>query len=395
MATTAATPAAKPTLDFALTPDQGMLVEATRSFLADEISTSEITERRHDPAGFSREYWQQGAALGWTALLVSPGDGGGSVSESAVRDLGLLAFELGRTAAPGPVGAASSVAAALSRNGSEAQKAELMPGVLDGSVIATSATAEPRPFDRLGAVGVTAARQGGEIVLSGRKAPVESGGQADVLLVTAKLDDGQLVQLLVPTGTAGVTVTPMQTLDLTRRFASVSFDRAAVPSSAVLGVPGPATEAEVERQLQIAITVQLFEVVGAMDRALEYTYQWLFDRYSFGRPLASYQALKHRFADMRAWLEAGAAIAEAAAQHVQDESDRAGELVSVGKSFLAPYSRAVLHECVQFHGGIGVTMEHDLQIFLRRVVLDSQLLGSVEAHRERLTAILEQREVNK
>jgi alkylation response protein AidB-like acyl-CoA dehydrogenase len=80
---------------------------------------------------------------------------------------------------------------------------------------------------------------------------------------------------------------------------------------------------------------------------------------------------------------------------VQDESDRAGELVSVGKSFLGTYSRDVLHECVQFHGGIGVTFEHDLHIFLRRVVLDSQLLGTVADHRERLTAILEQQEASK
>jgi alkylation response protein AidB-like acyl-CoA dehydrogenase len=387
-----ATPAAKPTVELELTADQAMLVEATRSFLADEIPPSEVAERRHDPAGFTREYWQQGAALGWTSLLVSPDDGGGSVSDNSVRDLGLIAFEFGRSAAPGPLGSANAVAAALSRAGTETHKAELLAGVLDGTLIATAATAEPRPYDRLGAIGVAAERRGDGYVLSGRKAPVESGAQADVVLVTAKDGDGQLVQLLVPTSTAGVSVKPMQTLDLTRRFASVSFDGAQVPSSAVLGVPGAATETEVERQLQIAIVVQLYEVVGAMDRALEYTYGWLFDRFSFGRSLASYQALKHRFADMRSWLEAGAAIAEAAAQNVQDGSDRAGELVSVGKSFLGTYGRTVMHECVQFHGGIGVTFEHDLHIFLRRVVLDSQLLGTVEDHRERLTAILEQRE---
>jgi alkylation response protein AidB-like acyl-CoA dehydrogenase len=390
-----ATPAAKPTVDLELTADQAMLVEATRSFLADEIPTSEVAERRHDPAGFTREYWQQGAALGWTSLLVSPGDGGGSISDNAVRDLGLLAFEFGRSAAPGPLGSVNAVAAALSRAGTDAQKAELLAGIIDGTVIATAAAAEPRPFDRLGAIGVTVKEQGGEYVLRGRKAPVESGAQADLLLVTAKQEDGQPVQLLVPTVGAGVSVTPMQTLDLTRRFASVSFDDAVVSSSAVLGAPGAATEAEIERQLQAAVAVQLYEIVGAMDRALEYTYGWLFDRYSFGRPLASYQALKHRFADMRSWLEAGAAIAETAAQHVQDASDRAGELVSVGKSFLGTYGRTVMHECVQFHGGIGVTFEHDLHIFLRRVVLDSQLLGTVEDHRERLTAILEQREEGK
>jgi alkylation response protein AidB-like acyl-CoA dehydrogenase len=383
-----ATPASKPTVDLEQSGDQSILIEANRSFLAGEIPTPELAERRHDPAGFSPDFWQQGAALGWTSLLVADEHGGGGVSDNAVRDLGLLAFEFGRSAAPGPLGSANAVAEAVSRAGAT----ELLPGILDGTLLATCATAEPRPFQHLGAIGVTATRKGKEFVLSGRKAPVEAGAQAGVFLVTAKQENGELVQLLVRADTPGVSVTPMGTLDLTRRFASVSFENTAVPLSAVLGEPGPATEAEVERQLQVALVVQLFEVVGAMDRAMEYTYNWLFDRFSFGRPLASYQALKHRFADMRAWLEAGAAIAEAAALQVGISSDRAGELVSVGKSFLAPYSRTVLHECVQFHGGIGVTFEHDLHIFLRRVVLDSQLLGTVEDHRERLTAILERRE---
>jgi alkylation response protein AidB-like acyl-CoA dehydrogenase len=95
---------------------------------------------------------------------------------------------------------------------------------------------------------------------------------------------------------------------------------------------------------------------------------------------------------MRAWLEAGHAVADAAAQHVQDASDRAGEYVSAGKSFLGVYALEVLQECVQFHGGIGVTFEHDLHLYLRRAVLDSQLYGTIADHRERLTSILEGRE---
>jgi alkylation response protein AidB-like acyl-CoA dehydrogenase len=378
-----------------LTSDQSMLVEATRDYLAAAYPTDKVVETRDDPAGFERDYWSQGAELGWTSLVVSDEDGGGSVSGGPLSDLGLLAFEFGRTAAPGPLGSVNAVASALTRVGSDDQKSELLAKVLEGSTIATVAAAEPRPFDRLGAIGVTAKRQGDDYVLSGRKTLIESGAQADLLLVTARDEDDELVQLLVPTGAAGVTITPLQTLDLTRRFAGASFDDAVLPASAVLGTPGAATEAEAEHQLQVQIVVQLFETVGAMDRALEYTYHWMFDRYSFGRPLASYQALKHRFADMRAWAEAGAAIANTAAQHVQEGSDRAGEMVSVGKSFLGPYSRTVLHECVQLHGGIGVTFEHDLHIFLRRVVLNSQLLGTVEDHRERLATFLDQQEAAK
>ena len=230
-------------------------------------------------------------------------------------------------------------------------------------------------------------------LLTGVKAPVEAAGQADLFLVTALLvgEGGEadgLAQFLVPAGTPGVSVSPMRTLDVTRRYGRVAFTDAAVPASAVLGELGTAA-ADVERQLQIALVIQLAELTGTMDRGLELTTEWLFNRYSFGRPLASYQALKHRFADMRAWLEAAHAMADAAAQHVQEETGRAGEYISAGKSVLGTAALEVLQECVQFHGGIGVTFEHDLHLYLRRATVDAQLYGTVADHRERLTAILE------
>jgi alkylation response protein AidB-like acyl-CoA dehydrogenase len=378
------------------TPEQAFFAGTTRQFLDDKVPTSLLRELRGDPAGFGREFWRQGADLGWTSLLVPEADGGGSVSGQGVCDLALVAFEFGRYAAPGPLTAANVVAAAVARAGTAEQKAGLLPGLLTGHQIGSWAYAEPHPFERLGAVGLRARRAGGRYVLSGHKAPVEAAGQADLFLVTALLvtegddagEDGGLIQFLVPAGTPGVSVRPMRTLDTTRRFGRVVFDDAAVPASAVLGEAGTA-EADVERQLQIAVVIQLAEMSGTMDRGLELTAEWLFNRYSFGRPLASYQALKHRFADMRAWLEAAHAMAGAAAQHVQEESGRAAEYVSAGKSFLGAYALEVLQECVQFHGGIGVTFEHDLHLYLRRATVDAQLYGTAADHRERLTAILE------
>jgi alkylation response protein AidB-like acyl-CoA dehydrogenase len=376
-----------------LTQEQAFFAGTTRQFLDDKVPTSLLRELRGDPAGFGRDFWRQGADLGWTSLLVPETDGGGSVSGQGVCDLALVAFEFGRYAAPGPLTAANVVTAAVARTGTARQKAELLPGLMAGDQIGSWAYAEPRPFERLGAVGLRARRDGGQYVLSGHKAPVEAAGQADLFLVTAVLEtgddeDGGLIQFLVPAGTPGVSVRPMGTLDITRRFGHVAFDDAAVPAAAVLGAPG-AAGADVERQLQIAVVIQLAEMSGTMDRGLELTTEWLFNRYSFGRPLASYQALKHRFADMRAWLEAAHAMADAAAGHVQEESGRAGEYVSAGKSFLGTYALEVLQECVQFHGGIGVTFEHDLHLYLRRATVDAQLYGTVADHRERLTAILE------
>jgi alkylation response protein AidB-like acyl-CoA dehydrogenase len=376
-----------------LTPEQAFFAGTTRQFLDDKVPTSLLRELRSDPAGFGRDFWRQGADLGWTSLLVPEADGGGSVSGQGLSDLALVAFEFGRYAAPGPLTAANLVTAAVARTGTAQQKAGLLPSLMTGDQIGSWAYAEPRPFERLGAVGLRATREDGRYVLSGHKAPVEAASQADLFLVTALLvaegdEDGGLIQFLVPAGTPGVSVHPMRTLDVTRRFGHVVFDDAPVPASAVLGEPGTA-EADVERQLRIAVVIQLAEMSGAMDRGLELTTEWLFNRYSFGRPLASYQALKHRFADMRVWLEAAHAMADAAAQHVQEESGQAGEYVSAGKSFLGTYALEVLQECVQFHGGIGVTFEHDLHLYLRRATVDAQLYGTVADHRERLTAILE------
>jgi alkylation response protein AidB-like acyl-CoA dehydrogenase len=379
-----------------LTPEQAFFHGTTRQFLDDKVPTSLLRELRGDPAGFGRDFWRQGADLGWTSLLVTEADGGGSVSGQGLVDLTLVAFEFGRYAAPGPLTAANLVTAAVARSGTAQQKAELLPGLMNGGRIGSWAYAEPRPFDRLGAVGVRARRSNGMYLLTGVKAPVEAAGQADLFLVTALLVNegdedpgaGGLVQFLVPADTPGVSVHPMRTLDITRRYGRVVFTDAAIPASAALGEPGTAA-ADVERQLQIALVIQLAELAGAMDRGLELTTEWLFNRYSFGRPLASYQALKHRFADMRAWLEAAHALADAAARHVQEESGRADEYVSAGKSVLGVAALEVLQECVQFHGGIGVTFEHDLHLYLRRATVDAQLYGTVADHRERLTAILE------
>ncbi|MFZ0190215.1 MAG: acyl-CoA dehydrogenase family protein [Streptosporangiaceae bacterium] len=405
-----------------LTPEQAFFHGTTRQFLDDKVPTSLLRDLRGDPAGFGRDFWRQGADLGWTSLLVPEADGGGSVSGQGLCDLALVAFEFGRYAAPGPLTAANVVTAAVARSGTAQQKAELLPGLMTGDRIGSWAYAEPRPFEQLGAVGLRARPSNGhsngpsnrpsngQYVLTGHKAPVESAGQADLFLVTALLvtegeeDPGTgLVQFLVPADTPGVSVRPMRTLDISRRYGHVLFDDATVPASAVLGeagaaagwtvaggtVAGGTVAGDVERQLQIALVIQLAELTGAMDRGLELTTEWLFNRYSFGRPLASYQALKHRFADMRAWLEAAHALADAAARHVQEESGQAGEYVSAGKSVLGVAALEVLQECVQFHGGIGVTFEHDLHLYLRRATVDAQLYGTVADHRERLTAILE------
>jgi alkylation response protein AidB-like acyl-CoA dehydrogenase len=371
-----------------LTSDQEFFRETTAKFLGAECPVAELRAKRDDPAGFDPSYWRQGAELGWTSLLVSEADGGGSISGEGVVDLTLIGFEFGRHAAPGPLTAASVVAAALSMIGSDDHKREVLGGLLSGDQIASWCLAEPVPNDALGAVALDIAQRGSEVVLNGIKAPVESAGQADHFLVTGRTGQG-LTQVLVPADAPGVTVRPMHTVDLTRRFGEVTFTDVALPGSALVGTAGEAAD-QVERQLQFALVTQAAETVGAMDRAFEMTVEWAFNRYSFGRPLASYQELKHRFADMKSWLEASHAIADSSARAVQQQTPRAAELVSVAKSYIGEYGTELIHDCVQIHGGIGVTFEHDLHLFLRRATLNQALCGTVSEHRQRITRILEQ-----
>ncbi len=160
----------------------------------------------------------------------------------------------------------------------------------------------------------------------------------------------------------------MNGVDLTRRFASVRFDGVEVPTSAAIGEIGGA-DAEVDRQLAVAVCLELAEMTGAMDKALAMTIEWAFDRYSFGRPLASYQELKHRFADMKLWLEASQAVADATVRAIEDDAPNTWDLLSAGKAYVGHYGVELVQDCVQLHGGIGVTFDHDLHLYLRRVVL--------------------------
>jgi len=376
-------------MELELTSDQEIFAETTRKFLEDKADVTTLRGLRHDDRGYEPAYWRQGCELGWTSLLVAEEDGGGSISNEAVEDLMIVAYEFGRHAAPGPLIVTNIVASALSSFGTPEQKCEVLEGLLSGDVIATWAYAEPRPHGRLAEVSLEATQDGHGWSLNGTKVAVEAAGTAAQLLVTA-LTGGNLTQFLVPTDATGVTVTPMHTVDLTQRFSSVSFDGVAVPSSGVVGEVGGAAP-HVERQLQMANALQCSEMVGAMDKAMDITIEWAFNRYSFGRPLASYQALKHRFADMKAWLESSHALADAAARALQDDALNAGELVSAAKAFIGQYGPELVQECVQMHGGIGVTFDHDLHLYLRRVTLHALLYGTVTDHRLRLTDILEGR----
>jgi alkylation response protein AidB-like acyl-CoA dehydrogenase len=370
-----------------LDEDQAFFRDTTARFLDELTPVEELRRLRGDPAGFDREFWRRAAELGWTSFLVAEEHGGGSISGQGAVDLTLVAHEFGRHAAPGPLSATNVVAGALSDAGGS--HADVLAGLVAGDLVATWCHGEPAPGDGLGTVALTVRSDGGDLVLDGIKRPVEAAGSADHLLVTGR-SEGGLTQVLVPADAAGLSIEPLKGVDLTRRYATVAFDGVRVPSDALVGEPGGA-EAAVERQLHHALVIANAESVGALQAGFDMTVEWSFDRYSFGRPLASYQALKHRFADMKTWLEAGHAISDAGAAAVAAGDAVAAELVSAAKAFIGDRGNELLQDCVQIHGGIGVTYEHDLHLFLRRVMVNSAVHGTAREHLRRVTDLAEQR----
>jgi alkylation response protein AidB-like acyl-CoA dehydrogenase len=363
-------------VELELTEEQAAFVDTTRRFLAAESPVAAVRALEHDPAGYDPGVWARGAELGWTSLLVPEADGGGSLTEHGLNDLVLVAEEMGRLVAPGPLGPVNVVAEAVADHGTADQRGGLLPGLLAGTAVA--AWCGPTP--------VRARRDGDRLVLSGRCAPVEAGSQASHLLVTAGTDDG-ITQVVVPADAVGLTVTPMAGLDLVRRFADVRLDDVAVGPEAVLGSSGGAADA-VERQLQVACVLQCAETVGIMDQVFAMTVEYLGDRYSFGRPLSSYQALKHRVADDKVSLESCHAMATTAARAVAERQPDAGEVVSAAKAWIGPQATELIQDCVQLHGGIGVTWEHDLHLYLRRATVNRATHGTPEDHAERIATRL-------
>jgi alkylation response protein AidB-like acyl-CoA dehydrogenase len=363
-------------LELELTEDQEFFLATTRKFLTAEAPSTVVRALEHEPAGFAAEFWRRGAELGWTSLLVPEADGGGSVGEHGLLDLVLVAEEMGRRVAPGPLSPVNLVASAVAAGGTPAHKDAVLPGLLAGEAVA--AWTGPTLID----AEVDPAGDGYR--LTGVASPVEAGAQARHLLVGARSPDGPTLFLVGP-DLAGISVTPLDGLDLVRRYAEVRFDGARVAASALVGTAGGAA-GEIERLWQTACVLQCAETVGAIDHVFGMTLEYLGDRYSFGRPLSSYQALKHRVADDKMWLEACHATSTAAARAVATRASDAAEVVSAAKAWIGPRATELIQDCVQLHGGIGVTWEHDLHLYLRRATVNRITYGTPEEHGERIAA---------
>ncbi|MCA2241219.1 MULTISPECIES: acyl-CoA dehydrogenase family protein [Mycobacterium] len=366
-------------------PEKILFTSTTQAFLEKEAPLRRVRELHAEGASFDPAWWRRAAELGWAGLLVPEELGGGSVSESGFADLATVAEQLGKTVAPGPLYPVSTVLSALADCTNSAAHSDAIEALIAGETVASWAVCEPgqgwAPLDP----SVTATETDAGYRIDGIKDRVEAGAQSAALLVVARsgANAAEIRQFLVPTDASGVSIEPQQSVDLVKQYARVRFDGVVVPRSAAVGTADE-TAALVDRQSQIAQVLQCAEVVGVLQTVFDFTTQWALDRHTFGRPLASYQALKHKFADMKLWLEACRATTWAAVDDVAARAPQAGLSASIAKSYVGEMAGQIVQACVQMHGGIGVTWEHDLHLYLRRVALYRGMFGTPEEHNLRV-----------
>jgi alkylation response protein AidB-like acyl-CoA dehydrogenase len=362
--------------------DQRLFLDTTRRFLTARWPVDVVREYLNHPTGIDTDVLRRGAELGWTSMLVPEDFGGGTISGEGIRDLGIVAEELGAFLISGPVLQTNLVAFALARSGTDQLAKERLPALAAGQELAAWALAEPTEHWCAESGAVTATRTDSGFRLDGVKAPVQDAHVADHILVSLRAEEG-VTQFLLDAQAPGLTVAVLDGLDLTRRYCRVTFDGVEVPASAVVGQPG-GSPAELDLQFALMLALQCAETVGATDRLFAMTLQYVKERKAFGRSIGSYQALKHRLAEMLLWLESAKAATSAALTAVQSGHDALAR-ATTAKAYVAERCPAIGRDCLQMHGGIGFTWEHDLHLYLRRIETNAVISGGVDYHLDQLS----------
>jgi len=370
-------------MDVELSSEQELLRDTAAKFIQSECPMTVVRELIEGGVETPKDYLTETAELGWYAMLVPEVYGGGTLSGEGLRDLAIIAEERGRGIQPGSFVTMNVVAAGLARAGSASRQSAVLPGLAAGEFVATWVPGSPDATWDPGAT-IAATPVGDGWQLDGRSCPVSGATSARWLLVTCRTSTGPGVsQFLVRSDAKGIHIDDVESHDITQRFASVSFDRVRVDADALFGAAGHST-ADVEAQLQIAIVLSVAETIGAADALFELTRQYALDRTAFGRPIGSFQAIKHQLADMSLSLECAKAVATAATRAVQVGGRDAAEIASMAKVWSDRVGIEIAQGCFQIFAGIGFTWEHDLHLYLRRITMNSVLFGQAEWHLERI-----------
>jgi len=369
-----------------LTDEQTMLRDNTRGFLAKNAPVSHLRHLRdtRDATGFSRELWKEMVAMGLAGIL-APADCGGL--GLGYVEAGIVMEELGRTLAPSPfLSTAVTAASAIVRAGSEQHKREYLPRIVAGDLIATIAVDEAAKH-RPEKLAMTAVRSGSGFALNGEKTFVLDGHVADLIIVAARTagapGERKGITLLLVEGKAkGVSAERTAMVD-SHNAARIRFDGVSVGGDAVLGGVDEGWK-PLEGALNAGRAAIAAELSGLGDEAFARTVAYLKERKQFGKLIGQFQALQHRAAVLYCELELTHAVVLKALQSLDESFDTAGAIVSVAKAKAGATATLAVQEGVQMHGGIGMTDEFDIGLFMKRARVGQELFGDANFHADRL-----------
>jgi alkylation response protein AidB-like acyl-CoA dehydrogenase len=371
-------------VNFAFSREQEEFRQSLRRFLAGKSPAAEVRRLMETDAGYDPQVWKQLAdQLGLQGLAI-PEEYGGSGATPV--ELGIAFEEMGRVLLCAPFFSTVGLAAqALLAAGDDQAKREYLPRIADGSLLSTLAVTEEDGRWDLSAVRTSAVADSGApavCLLDGTKMYVVDGHIAELLLVVARIDSG-LGLFAVDASAEGVVRTPLPTLDMTRKLARVELR--GVPARLVSG-PGDATAA-LSRALDLALAALTAEQVGGAQRCLDMAVDYAKIRMQFGRPIGSFQAVKHKCAEMLLEVESAKSAAYHAAGSAEATSDELGVAAAIAKAYCSEAYFHVAAETIQVHGGIGFTWEHDAHLYFRRAKSSQLFLGDEHYHRERFAAL--------
>ncbi|MET0852758.1 MAG: acyl-CoA dehydrogenase [Candidatus Rokuibacteriota bacterium] len=377
-------------MNFGFNEEQELLRSTARKFVDNECPSTVVRALMEGSEGMSPELWGKIAEQGWLGLVYPEAYGGMALG---VVDLVVLMEEMGRGVVPGPYFSTVLLGGlAILEAGSEAQKKEWLPPIAAGDKRVTLAWMEPSATLPPQGITLSATPSGGRFTLSGTKLFVPDAHTADAIVVAARTGGGAGAEagislFLLPRATRGLEIKLLPTMDQTRKLCEVTLGGVTVGRDALLGEAGAAW-APLARVLDRATVALCAEMCGGAQRVLDMTVEYAKVRQAFGRPIGSYQGVKHRAADMLVDVENSKSITYYAAW-AMDESAAEGPLaVSMAKAYVSDAYRRVAAAGIQLHGGIGFTWEHDLHLYFKRAKGSEFTFGDATHHRERVAQLV-------
>jgi len=369
-----------------LTEEQSMLRDSARGFINEKAPVAHLRKMRddRDATGFSRDLWKGFAEMGFAGLLVPENFGGSGLG---TVEAGIVLEEIGRNLMPSPfLSTAVLAASALVRGGNAEQQAAYLPKIADGSLIATLAVDEGAKHKPL-SIAMQAVRAGNGFKLNGAKALVVDGHVADLLIVAARTsgsagERGGLTLFLVDPKAKGVAIERTVMVDA-HNAARITFDNVEVSADAVLGEVDQGGEL-LDAVLNIGRGAVASEMVGLSEEVFNRTVTYLKERKQFGKLIGEFQALQHRAAQLYIDIEISRAATLKALQTLDQDAAKADHAVAVAKAHAGTTATRAVQEGVQMHGGMGMTDQFDIGLFMKRARVCQELFGDNNYHAERL-----------